>query len=146
MDLTTYKRKKFHECVYGTLRKIVCLQQQVWFKRFIKSWWRYIDDIFMLWKGQKKKLEDFLNHLNEVHPSLKFEWKISKYKISFLDCEVIRKNNRLKTDVHQKPTDCHPYLDHTSAYPSHFKRSIPYSQAKDKDTLKKESQSIPITL
>ena len=25
-----------------------------WFKRFIKSWWRYIDDILMLWKGPRK--------------------------------------------------------------------------------------------
>ena len=49
--------------------------------------------------------------------------------MSYLDCDVIRYNNRLKTDVHQKPTDCHPYLDYTSAHPSHFKSSIPYSQA-----------------
>ena len=34
-----------------------------WFNRFIKSWWRYIEDIFMLWKGPKKKPEDVLNHL-----------------------------------------------------------------------------------
>lgn len=47
-------------------------------------------------------------------------------------------------DVHQKPTDCHPYLDYTSAHPSDFKKSIPYSQAlrlrricKDQGTLKK---------
>ena len=100
-----------------------------WFKRFIKSWWRYIDDIFMLWKGPKNHLEDFLSYLNEVHPSIKFEWKISKKEVSYLDCDVIRYNNRLKTDDHQKPTDCHPYLDYTSAHPSHFKSSIPYSQA-----------------
>ena len=100
-----------------------------WFKRFIKSWWRYIDDIFMLWKGPKNHLEDFLSYLNEVHPSIKFEWKISKKKVSFLDCDVIRYNNRLKTDVHQKPMDCHPYLDYISAHPSHFKSSIPYGQA-----------------
>ena len=72
------------------------------FKRFIKSWWRYIDDIFMLWKGPRKPLEDFLNYLNEVHPSIKFEWKISKQKASFLDCDVIKENNKLKTDVYQK--------------------------------------------
>ena len=88
-----------------------------------------------------------MSHLNEVHPSTKFEWKISKYKISFLDCEVIRTNNQLKTDVHKKPTDCHPYLEYTSVHPSHFKGSIPYSQAlrlrricKDKDTLKEIKQ------
>ena len=70
-----------------------------WFKRFIKSWWRYINDIFMLWKGPRKPLEDFLNYLNEVHPSIKFEWKISKHKASFLDCDEIKENNKLKTDV-----------------------------------------------
>ena len=89
-------------------------------------------------------LEDFLNYLNEVYPSIKFEWKISKRKVSFLDCDVIKENNKLKTEVYQKPTDCHPYLDYTSAHPSHFKTSIPYSQAlrlrricDDQETLKK---------
>ena len=62
----------------------------------------------MLWKGPKNHPEDFVSYLNEVHPSIKFEWKISKKKVSFLDCEVIIYNNRLKTDVNQKPMDCHP--------------------------------------
>ena len=121
--------------------------QSRWFKGFIKSWWRYIDDIFMLWKGPRKPLEDFLNYLNEVHPSIKFEWKISKHKASFLDCDVIKENNKLKTDVYQKSTDCHSYLAYTSAHPSHFKTSIPYSQAlrlrcicNDQETLKKRIQ------
>ena len=81
-----------------------------WFKRFIKSWWRYIDDIFMLWKGPKNHLEDFLSYLNEVHPSIKFERKISKKKVSFLDCDVIRYNNRLKTDVYQNQRTATPIL------------------------------------
>ena len=118
--------------------------QSRWFKRFIKSWWRYINNIFMLWKGPRKPLEDFLNYLNEVHPSIKFEWKISKHKAKFLDCDVIKENNKLKTDVYQKPTGCHAYLDYTSAHPSHSKTCIPYSQAlrlrricDDQETLKK---------
>ena len=113
--------------------------QSRWFKRFIKSWWRYIDDIFMLWKGPRKPLEDFLNYLNEVHPSIK-----SECKASFLDWDVVKENNKLKTDVYQKPRDCHPYLDYTLAHPSYFKTSIPYSQAlqlrricDDQETLKK---------
>ena len=98
----------------------------------------------MFWKGPRKPLEDFLNYLNKVHPSIKFEWKISKHKASFSDCDVIKENNKLKTDVYQKPTDCHPYLDYTLAHPSHFTTSIPYSQAlrlrcicDDQETLKK---------
>ena len=57
---------------------------------------------------------------------------------------MIKENNKLKTDVYQNPTDCHPYLDYTSGHPSHFKTSIPYSQAlrlrrisDDQETLKK---------
>jgi peptide-methionine (R)-S-oxide reductase len=51
--------------------------------------------------------------------------------------------NTLETDVYQKPTDTHTYMNWLSAHPSHLKRSIPYSQAlrlrrivSDNDTLK----------
>ena len=27
-------------------------------------WWRYIDDIFMVWTHGEDKLEDFINHIN----------------------------------------------------------------------------------
>ena len=38
-------------------------------------------------------------------------------------------DGNISTDVYQKPTDTHPYLNCTSAHPEHLKRSIPYSQA-----------------
>ena len=31
------------------------------------------DDIFMVWTKSKKQLKDFMNELNQKHPSLKFE-------------------------------------------------------------------------
>ena len=32
-------------------------------------WWRYIDDIFFLWKHGEEKLKEFMEHLNEKHPT-----------------------------------------------------------------------------
>ena len=35
------------------------------------AWWRYIDDIFMLWQHGEKELEKFLEFLNYYHPTIK---------------------------------------------------------------------------
>lgn len=40
------------------------------FKPFV--WWRYIDDIFMVWTEGQDNLETFINYLNSIHPTIKF--------------------------------------------------------------------------
>ena len=92
-------------------------------------WWRYIDDIFMLWQHGEKELKKFLDILNCYHPSIKFTWDYSREKINFLDVNVIRKDNQLITDLYIKPTDTHQYLHASSCHVYHCKKSIPYSQA-----------------
>ena len=92
-------------------------------------WWRYIDDIFMLWQHGEKELKKFLDILNCYHPSIKFTWDYSREKINFLDVNVIRKDNQLITDRYIKPTDTHQYLHASSCHVYHWKKSIPYSQA-----------------
>ena len=92
-------------------------------------WWRYIDDIFLLWEHGEDSLKAFLEHINKAHPTIKFTAEVSKDKVNFLDVEVTRKGNKLVTDLFVKPTDTHQYLDFTSSHPSHCKTSIPYNQA-----------------
>ena len=41
-----------------------------------------------MWTGNKTDLERFLNELNTKYPSIKFEYEISKQRISFLDAEM----------------------------------------------------------
>ena len=105
-------------------------------ERFLESsplkpfvWWRYIDDIFMIWQHGEEELSRFIQSLNSCHPSIKFTSEHSKQKINFLDVQVIKKGNKLITDLFVKPTDTHQYLHATSCHPSHCKTSIPYSQA-----------------
>ena len=93
-------------------------------------WWRYIDDIFMIWQHGRENIDKFLNSLNSCHPSIKFKAEcISAERVSFLYFEVIRRGNQLTTDLYVKPTDSHQYLHASSCHVFHSKKAIPYSQA-----------------
>ena len=92
-------------------------------------WWRYIDDIFMIWEHGKEKLKEFLKILNSCPPTIKFTAEYSLDKINFLDVKVIRSGNKLLTDLYIKSTDSRQYLEFSSCYVYHCKKSIPYSQA-----------------
>ena len=36
-------------------------------------WWRYIDDVFMIWEHGEESLKEFLAYLNTLHPTVKFD-------------------------------------------------------------------------
>ena len=92
-------------------------------------WWRYIDNIFMIWQHGEEKLKEFLKILNSCHPMIKFTSEYSLDQVNFLDVEVIRSGNKLLTDRYIKPTDTHQYLEFSSCHVYYFIKSIPYSQA-----------------
>ena len=92
-------------------------------------WWRYIDDIFIIWEHGEEAFKAFLSNLNGFHDSIKFTANYSKEKVEFLDVQVIAENGKLVTDLYVKETDTHQYLEASSCHPYHCKRAIPYSQA-----------------
>ena len=92
-------------------------------------WWRFIDDIFLIWQHGRDYLDSFLQHLNSIHPTLKFTNSISTKEIEFLDVLVINKNGQIETDLYVKKTDTHQYLHSTSCHRYHTKTGIPYGQA-----------------
>ena len=89
--------------------------------------WRCNDDVFLLWQHGKEKLKEFLDILNRYHPSIKFTSKYPRKKTDFSDVKIIKKDNRLLTDVFIKSTDTHQYLLAPSCHVYHSKKSIPYS-------------------
>ena len=67
---------------------------------------RYIDDIFMIWKGTKVELITFIKELNEKHKTIRFDFQISPRKIAFLDAMLYKdENNYIQTTLYRKPTD-----------------------------------------
>ncbi|XP_063415986.1 uncharacterized protein LOC134697633 [Mytilus trossulus] len=93
------------------------------------SWLRFIDDIDMKWNDTAEHLQDFLDHCNQFHHSIKFTSEFSSEKIAFLDTTTFVKNGIMTTDLHTKKTDKHQFLSPKSCHPKHCSRSIPYSQA-----------------
>ena len=95
-------------------------------RKFFK---RYIDDLFFIWIGSLEMLLKFLEHLNTLHPTIKFTWSYSSKKVNFLDVLVMIVNNEIQTDLYRKPTDRCQYLLPSSCHPAHITRNIPYSLA-----------------
>ena len=93
-------------------------------------WWRFIDDIFMIWVHGEKHLKPSIGYLNSIHPSIKFTHEYSnslQQTLPFLDVQVYLINNHIQTDLHTKPTDKQQYLLKTSSHPNHTKKAIPFN-------------------
>ena len=92
-------------------------------------WFRYIDDVFLLWTHGEGNLKRFLEELNNYDPNIKFTHEYSKKEIPFLNLKVGIKDGKITTDLYVKDTDRHQYLHYTSAHPYHTNKSVVFSQA-----------------
>ena len=71
----------------------------------------------------------FIGHMNQYHPTIKFTAEYSRDKVSFLDTWVkISNDGKIYTDLYSKPTDTHNYLHFSSCHPSHCKTGGPYGE------------------
>lgn len=91
-------------------------------------WLRFIDDIFMIWDHGQECLTEFINHLNQAHPTISFTVDISPLEVHFLHVWVINRNSVLHTDLYIKPTDSNMILHFDSAHPRHCRSGIPFGQ------------------
>ena len=90
---------------------------------------RYIDDVLGAFCGSEQDLLDFISHVSNYHPCLKFTYEISRVSVVFLDLQLsINENHQISTSIHYKPTDSHSYLGFQSSHPPACKKGIPYSQ------------------
>lgn len=99
--------------------------------RYIEtSWFRFLDDCFIIWTESADLLEEFTTILNNLHPSIKFTRETNKEKIPFLDILVKVTNGTISTNIYYKETDTHQYLNFKSCHPTHTKRNIPFCLAR----------------
>ena len=94
-----------------------------------ETWWRFIDDIFLIWLHGEHSFKQFLDYLNSLHPTLKFTSTDSEIEADFLDVHIVNENGKLETDLFVKSTDTHQYLHSQSCHRFHTKAGIPYGQA-----------------
>jgi len=77
-----------------------------------KCWYRFVDDMFVVWSHGIAALNSFLDHLNNISPHIQFTMELEKDgSLPFLDVLVSRKSNGTLTDqVYYKK-------NHTGRYP-----------------------------
>ena len=59
------------------------------------TYFRYINNIFLIWTRTKNELDQFFKDLSKKHPSIKFDYKASKDCIVILDTEIYLHNGKL---------------------------------------------------
>ncbi|XP_069592039.1 uncharacterized protein [Ranitomeya imitator] len=92
-------------------------------------WTRYIDDVFLIWRGTPDTLEIFFRDLNKNDQNIRLTYKYHTSQIEFLDV-MIKKDDSgfLQTDIFRKDTAVNAILHATSSHPTHVVRSISVSQ------------------
>jgi hypothetical protein len=81
-----------------------------------RKWYRFIDDIFMVYRGTEYDLKSFLIFCNDMHPTIKFTHEYSKEKVVFLDLLVYVHGQSIYTDLYIKPTNSFSYLRYESSH------------------------------
>ena len=76
----------------------------------------YVDDIFILFKSNDH-LKSFQGFLNSCHLNMSFSMETEKEnKLSFLDVEVIREQDKFTNTIYRKPTFSGVYSNFESIY------------------------------
>ena len=98
-----------------------------------QCYFRYLDDIFIVWPHSREEFTEFFNILNSHHPNIKLKSNIESNSISFLDVTIFKgdgflQTQKLDTKVYFKSTDTHELLHKSSYHPSHTFKGIVKSQ------------------
>ncbi|XP_063791129.1 uncharacterized protein LOC134945635 [Pseudophryne corroboree] len=95
----------------------------------IKAYFRYIDDIFVLWSGSQESFQQAMSDINQLDDSIKFTYSTSYEEIHYLDVAINQDHlHHLHTSLFVKETDRNTTLHANSHHPPTLKWGLPYSQ------------------
>lgn len=88
----------------------------------IHFWCRYVDDIFCVWTGTDRQLDQFLNLLNNINQIMQFTIeKETNNSINFLDLKIQKDNNKLSYQIYRKLTITDTVIPIDSKHPDETK-------------------------
>ena len=120
-------------------------------KHIIKGYYRYVDDILVVYTGNTTNIHTVLDEFNSITPKLEFTLEEEQNgKINFLDFTIVKTHKGLSFDIYRKPTttdiiipknSCHPFEQNTAAIGYHRDmllsyRLSPECREKEKETIK----------
>jgi hypothetical protein len=109
----TYLQHMEHEQIYPIL-----IKQQ------IIGYFRYVDDILIIYDQNKTNIKHTLNEFNKLQSSIKFTMeKEIHYSINVLDLTIHREEENLKFTIYRKPTQTDIIIPSSSCHPNEHKRA-----------------------
>ena len=85
---------------------------------------RYLDDIILIWSAPLEEFNTFKEHLNQVHPSIKFTFEASPTTLPYLDVNVHIEEGRAFVTPHFKKTNTFSYIRGDSYHPNQFMEQL----------------------
>lgn len=89
---------------------------------------RYIDDLVMIWNGEKPSLEHFMQRLDANNKNIVLSWNVNIDHIVFLDLDISKEGDRIKMMNHFKPTDRNAFIPLGSCHHTQWLCNIPRGQ------------------
>lgn len=89
---------------------------------------RYIDDLIMVWEGDRDSLDAFVSRLNDNNKNIVLSWNISTERAVFLDLELSKRGDRINMVTHFKATDRNAFIPVESCHHSKWLCNIPRGQ------------------
>ena len=94
-------------------------------------WWRFRDDIFLLWTHTLIELNRFVNYMNNLDDTGKLKYTLTIGDASGLDIMDLTllfnpQTCKIATDIFAKPTNTFTYVDPNTCYPKRNINNVPY--------------------
>lgn len=118
-----------HDMPTSTWERFIFLNDQyLVFLQSILCWYKFIDDLFLVWTGSLAVLKQLIKLLNINYMNLLFTFSTDDTQIPFLNLLIIKNSDgTLGTNLYHKPTAGNTLLHASSAHSKTLVRSIPYA-------------------
>jgi hypothetical protein len=91
-------------------------------KHNIINYFRYVDDILLIFDPNHTDIQAILTDFNAIHPKLHFTAEAEdNNSLNYLDISIRRTPTGLRTSIYRKPTITDTIIPYTSNHPTQYK-------------------------
>ena len=91
-------------------------------KHKLVNYFRYVDDILLIYDSQHTRIHSLLHDLNSIHPNLQFTQEVEQNNtIIYLDITIHKTPVNIKISIYRKPTFTDTIIPYTSNHPTQHK-------------------------
>jgi len=91
-------------------------------KQKIAGYFRYVDEILLIYDPDHANIQDITNEFNSLHPNLKFTTELeTNNKLNYLNITIHRTPTGWKTSIYRKPTFTDSIIPYSSKHPTQHK-------------------------